>query len=111
MKGASSGTEWLHHHLDRMLPAYAAWLSAELIPPVTAWDGVRHTPWGPGQDLPLRADLDGRFTGIGTLEALGLALRNRYAQAATVAEELDGLLKAPFRYRFCRPKINLRFLP
>jgi hypothetical protein len=98
--GLTGGTDWLQHHLDRMLPAYETWLSSEGLPPVTPWDGVRPVPWDPAQDLPLGAALDGSFTGVATLNALGLALRTRYTLVAGTADELAGLLKAPFSYRF-----------
>jgi hypothetical protein len=42
--GLTSGTDWLTHYLDRMLPAYEAWTSAEGLPPVTPWDGTRRAP-------------------------------------------------------------------
>jgi hypothetical protein len=92
-----TGTEWLQHHVDGMLARYEAWLAAEVLPPVTPWDGVRRAPWDPSQDLPLPSSLDGTFTGVSTLVSLGSELQNRYT---SVASELAGLLKAPFSYRY-----------
>lgn len=98
--GLTGGTDWLTHHVDRMLAAYEAWLAAEGLPPVTPWDGTRRAPWDPVQDLPPGTDLDGSFTGIATLDQLGAALRTRYTTVASVSREINGLLKAPFSYRF-----------
>jgi hypothetical protein len=98
--GLTGGTDWLTHYLDRMLPAYEAWTVAEGLPPVTAWDGTRRAPWDATQDLPPGPDLDGSFTGIADLNALGSALRARLLTVASVARELNGPLKAPFSYRF-----------
>jgi hypothetical protein len=98
--GLTSGTDWLTHYLDRMLPAYEAWTSAEGLPPVTPWDGTRRAPWDSTEDFPPGPDLDGSFTGIATLNALGSALSTRYDNVAAVARELNGKLKAPFSYRF-----------
>jgi hypothetical protein len=97
-----NGTQWLQHHVDRMLAAYEGWLAAESLQPVTPWDGVRRAPWDLTQDLALPITLDGTFTGVSTLVVLGAALRDRYLDVANVASELNGfgMLKAPFSYRY-----------
>jgi hypothetical protein len=98
--GLVGGTDWLTHYLDRMLAAYEAWVAAEGLPPVTPWDGVRPQPWNPALTVALGPDLDGSFIGIGNLDQLGTALRTRYTAVAGLAQELNGVLKAPFSYRF-----------
>lgn len=95
-----TGTAWLAHHVDSMLPAYEAWLAAHNLPPIVPWDGTRPAPWDPAQDQPLPASLDGSFTGVTTLDQLGSALRQRYADVASVAREIDELEKAPFSHRY-----------
>lgn len=100
-----SGTEWLEHHVDRMLPAYEAWLASENLPPVLPWTGEDPTPWETGNEVPLGSGLDGTFTGIGNLDALGAALRDRFGQVANSGvgsgrTELLGREKAPFSYRY-----------
>ncbi|MEO0972718.1 MAG: hypothetical protein AAFX85_06445, partial [Pseudomonadota bacterium] len=95
-----SGTQWIAHHLDNLLPAYEAWLTGEHQPPLQPWDGTRPEPWDPASSVPLGTDLDGSFTGISTLEQLGTALMTRLATVAVTADELAGLTKAPYSYRF-----------
>ena len=95
-----SGTEWLSHHVDVMLPAYGIWAGGEHLPPVVPWNGVRPEPWDPTSDIPLGADLDGGFAGIASLDDLGAALRDRYTTVAALADELLGIEKAPFSYRY-----------
>src|SRR5262245_37948384 len=97
---SGTGVDWLAHHVDRLLPAYEAWLGSERLPPVTPWNGVRREPWNPSSDAALGPDLDGSFTGVTSLETLGVALRNRLSFVSGVAAELSGQLKAPFSYRF-----------
>jgi len=94
------GLEWLAWHVDKMLAAYEAWTVAEALPPVTPWDGVRRAPWDATLDLPLPAALDGSFTGVATLTDLGDELATRYASVASVANELNGIARAPFGYRY-----------
>ena len=98
--GLTGGTDWLTHYVDRLLPAYEAWTATQGLPPATPWDGTRRAPWDPTQNFPPGPDLDGSFTGIATLGALGSALRTRLQNVAFVASELSGQLKAPFSYRF-----------
>ncbi|WP_152039911.1 hypothetical protein [Salinigranum salinum] len=95
-----SGTAWLEHHVDRMLPAYEAWLASENLPPVLPWTGEDPTPWETGNEVPLGPGLDGTFTGIGNLDALGAALRDRFTLVANDGRELAGPEKAPFSYRY-----------
>jgi hypothetical protein len=95
-----TGSEWLDHHVDRLLPAYEGWLASHTLPPVVPWNGVRPEPWDPSSDVPLGTDLDGSFTGIGSLEDLGAALRDRLQLVDNAADELSGAEKAPFSYRY-----------
>jgi hypothetical protein len=95
-----TGSQWLAHHLDAMLPAYESWLATHNLPPIVPWDGTRPAPWDPSQDKPLPASLDSSFTGVTTLDQLGSALRVRYADVASVATEISGLEKAPFSHRY-----------
>lgn len=95
-----SGTAWLAHHVDRMLPAFQGWLIGHNLPPIVPWDGVQPEPWDASADIPLGADLDGSFTGIASLDDLGTALHNRLTLVASTADELNGLTKAPFSYRY-----------
>lgn len=95
-----TGSEWLAHHVDTMLPAFEVWLADHSLPPIIPWNGVRPAPWDPAQDVPLGAELDGSFTGIGSLDDLGETLRDRYTQVSLNAEELPGVTKAPFSYRY-----------
>jgi hypothetical protein len=95
-----TGTQWLAHHVDRMLATYTSWLIGEALPPTAAWDGVRCAPWDSSLDLPLPPSLDGSFTGVTTVDQLGNALRDRLLLVSGVADELAGLVKAPFSYRY-----------
>ncbi len=108
-----SGTEWLEHHVDRMLPAYEDWLASENLPPVLPWTGEDSTPWSVGNEVPLGPALNGSFVGIGSLDALGAALRDRFEEIRQRFNELsdhdedmgfgafrNGLEKAPFSYRY-----------
>lgn len=97
---APTGTQWLGHHIDSMLPAYEAWLADNTLPPLTAWDGTNTRPWDAGAEVPLPPSLDGSFTGVGSLEVLGQELRDRFDNVASDAAELFGDVKAPFSYRF-----------
>ncbi len=95
-----SGADWLDHHVDSMLPAFEAWLSSRFLPPIIPWDGTRPEPWDPASDIPLGTDLDGSFTGVASLDQLGAALRDRFALVDNTADELNGITKAPFSYRY-----------
>ncbi|HEX6077752.1 MAG TPA: hypothetical protein VFZ32_21145 [Micromonosporaceae bacterium] len=99
-KPSPTGTQWLAHHLDRMLPAFESWLVAGQLPPLTAWDGQFPTPWDPTNTVPLTGGLNGTWTGIATLDDLGAALAARLKAVALDAPELIGKRKAPFSYRF-----------
>lgn len=59
-----SGSGWLSHHVDRMLPAFEAWMASQHLPPTIPWDGSRPEPWDSSSHVPLGTDLDGSFTGI-----------------------------------------------
>jgi hypothetical protein len=95
-----TGTAWLAHHVDRMLPAFESWRAAHNLPPIVPWDGTRSEPWDSSSDIPLGTDLDGTFTGISTLAQLGAALDGRLTLVGGTADELNGLTKAPFSYRY-----------
>jgi hypothetical protein len=97
-----TGTQWLDHHVDAMLPAYEAWLAGRNLPPVTPWDGSRPEPWNSASDIPVPVGLDGNFAagGINTLADLGTALKNRLNTVAGTARELNGAEKAPFSFRY-----------
>jgi hypothetical protein len=95
-----TGTQWLAHHVDAMLPAYESWLAAHNLPPIVPWNGTRPAPWDPSQDIPLPPALDGSFTGVTTLGQLGDALAARYTTVAGTAAEIFGLEKAPFSHRY-----------
>lgn len=106
-----SGTEWLTHHLDRMLPAYENWRATHYLPPIVAWKGTQPAAWDSTQDIALPPSLEDSLTGITSLDQLGVALRDHYLNVALTAIELgshhsftqirqEGLEKAPFSYRF-----------
>src|SRR5215210_8440353 len=97
-----TGTQWLGHHVDAMLPAYESWLASRNLPPVTPWDGSRPAPWSSASDIPVPVGLDGNFAagGITTLDQLGTALKNRFNTVAATAQELGGPEKAPFSFRY-----------
>jgi len=95
-----SGSNWLSHHVDRMLPAFESWLASENLPPIVPWNGVNPEPWDTASNIPLGSDLDGSFTSISNLDDLGAALRDRYAIVDGTADELSGITKAPFSYRY-----------
>ena len=95
-----TGTQWMAHHVDVMLPACESWLAAHSLPPIIPWNGTRPAPWDTSQDIPLPPALDGSFTGVTTLGQLGDALAARYTAAAGTATEIAGLEKAPFSHRY-----------
>lgn len=95
-----SGTAWIGHHVDSMLTAYRAWLATNHLPPIVPWDGTDTRPWDVGIEVPLPLSLDGSFTGVSTLDNLGVELRNRFNAVSSSAQELGGSLKAPFSYRY-----------
>lgn len=94
------GSQWFAHHVDNMLSAYESWLASNNLPPVTVWDGVIPRPWDPSDNVPLPVELDGSFTGVSSVDDLGEALRDHWNTVALKADELPGLIKAPFSYRY-----------
>ncbi|KAM6513153.1 hypothetical protein FALCPG4_015618 [Fusarium falciforme] len=83
------GLEWIDHMIEdspnSMLAAFEKWLQDNNLPPLIPWDGVNWASFD-GQDnvnqqrfgLTLPPGLDGTFTGISDLAALGRAFSNHY---------------------------------
>src|SRR4051794_2451874 len=83
-----------------MLPAFESWLATNNLPPINIWNGTDTAPYTPGLEVPLDPALDGTFTGVGSLEVLGQKLRDRFTTVGGSAQELNGMQKAPFSFRY-----------
>jgi len=110
--GGGGGTGWITHHIDltnpnSMLSAFESWRASNHLPPLIPWDGANFSQWDQtdpitsAMGISLGSDLDGSFSGIGNLGALGNALQNRYnAISNTFAVGFDDELKAPYQHRW-----------
>jgi len=82
--GTPTGLQWLAHYTDpgtnSMLGAFRGWLATNNLPPIIEWDATNDSPYdshdilNAGMGVLLPATLNGTFTGIADLEALGQAL-------------------------------------
>lgn len=87
-----TGTQWLDHYLDAMFAEFQSWNASQALPPIRPWDGSLPAPWDPTQGSPPPANLLPPFPGVTTLDALGVALRDRMSSLG--ASELNGREKA-----------------
>ncbi len=104
----ANNTDWLVQHVDSLLPAMQAWMSARNLPPLIIWDGTVISPWAGASGvaaLPLPTTLDGSFTGITTEAQLSQALHQRLVALGLgvsfgAATELASAEKALYGFRY-----------